>query len=289
MKNPLIQPGRRFVPSSRLLPLCLLLFAVSLLTGFLLGFPGEILRERLVQEFSQRSGLVVRSDELGLAFPAKLELDLSVESQLEQLLPLEFKPLLVEPVWSSLISEPRSIALNGRIAEGEIDAQLSSDERLQLTIRGLRLGPLQKPDNSLRFGGVLNGQLEGEQISQPARVDAVFSVAIGELMAFGLDQFSLPKRLMLGQLELQGRLRGQRLNLEQVNLDGGFATLRGNGTVQLGPTARQTRLNLRAVLTPGERFPEALQTLIELGGIKARADGSFQFRISGTLALPVLR
>ena len=274
---------------SKFVPSCVLVFLVSLVVGFGSGFPDNVLRERMVQELTAQTGLTVSSDSLELMFPAKVKFDLTVDPNQAQIAPLIFKPLQLQPVWSSIFSSARAAVLNGQFSGGDIVAQVGTDDHLQLEINGVRLGPLQKMDNPYRLDGVLGGRLDGQQISQPSKIDAIFSAEVGNLELFGLEQLSLPEQLVLGQLSLQGKLKGQRLTLEKIILDGTFASLNGSGTLQLGANPRQTRLNLRLSMTPGQSFPESLKPLIELSGVKPKADGSYQFRIAGTLATPVLR
>lgn len=281
--------GKLLERFNRLVPICVLLFLVSVVVGFGTGFPTEVLRERLVQEISTQTRLAVSSESLELGFPAKVEFDLTIDPNHPQLAPLEFTQLQVRPVWSSLFSSARAATLQGQFSDGDIDAKIAADDSLQLEIRGMHLAPLQKQNNPYRLEGVLRGELDGKQMSQSGNADAVFSAEVGGLEVFGLEQLSLPEKLSLGQLTVQGTMRGQRLNLEKVVLVGDFAGLTGNGTIQIGATPRQTRLNLRVTATPGQTFPESLKPLIELSGVKPKPDGSYQFRIAGTLAQPVLR
>lgn len=274
---------------SRLLPLCIVLFLVALLIGFGSGFPTDVLREKLVREITKQSGLTASSESLELGFPAKVSFDLTVDPAHPQIAPLTFPQIQVSPVWSSLFSSARAADLQGQLAKGEIDAQFSADDSLQLEVQGIQLAPLQKTSNPYRFDGVLRGELDGKQISQAGKADAVFSAEVSGLEVFGLEQLALPEKVALGQLSVQGRLQGQRLNMERVVLTGDFVMLNGSGTLQLGTTPQRTRLNLQVTATLGSTFPESLKPLIELSGVKPKADGSYQFRVAGTLAKPVLR
>lgn len=281
--------GQGFEAFSRFIPLCVLLFLVSVLIGFGIGFPTDVLRERLVREISLQTGMVASSEFLELGFPAQVEFDLTLDTNLEQIVPLDFKQVQVQPVWSSLFSGGRSAALEGQFSDGSIEAQIGADDHLQLELRGVQLGPLQKLDNPYRLNGVLSGQFDGQQVSHPKNTSSVFTAEISELELFGLESFSLPASIALGQLSVQGKMNGQRLNLENISLKGDFAGLNGNGTIQIGTSPRQTRLNLRMTMIPGQSFPESLKPLVEMSGVKPKPDGSYQFRIAGTLAAPVLR
>jgi type II secretion system protein N len=279
-----VMPGQ-----GRLAALCLVLFFLSLLVGVVSGFPSEVLRKRMVQEIARQTGLAVSSTTMELGLPAEVRFDLTVDPDHPQLAPLVFSQLQLRPVWTSLVSGPRTASLQGRFADGKIAATFSSEDQLRLDLQGIQLAPLQKTGNPYHLDGVLRGELEGRQISQAGSADALFSAEISNLVVFGLDPLALPERLMLGQLALQGRLRGQRLNLENVALAGDFAGVTGNGTIQLGANPERTRLNLRITATPGRAFPEELKPLIELSGVKPAADGSYRFRIAGTLARPLFR
>lgn len=281
--------GQRLPGQGRLTVLCLLLFLVALIIGVASGFPTEALRERMVQEIASQTGLEVSSKRMALGFPAEVRFDLTVDPHHPQVAPLVFPQLQIRPVWTSLVSGPRAASLEGGFAEGQIAATFSSEDQLQLDLQGIRLAPLQKTDNPYRLDGVLRGKLDGQQISQAGSADALFSAEISSLVVFGLEQLALPDSLALGQLSVEGRLRGQRLNLEKVVLVGDFAGVTGKGTIQLGTNPQRTRLNLRITATPGRAFPESLKPLIELSGVKPSPDGSYQFRVAGTLAKPLLR
>lgn len=285
MKNPFGQGSAQ----RRFLPLCLLLFVLSLVVGFMTGFPNDVLRDRLVQEITTQTGLQASSESLELGFPAKLEFDLTIDPNHGQAAPLVFEQVQVRPLWTTLFSKARSAALQGRFAEGDFEALVSADSRVQLDADGVHLAPLQKQGNPYRFDGVLQATFDGVQMSRPGSADGTFSAEINGLVVFGLEAFGLTERLALGQLSLQGALRGQRLTFEKVTLAGDFAGLNGSGTVQIGPTPRQTRLNLSVTAKPGAAFPDSLKPLIELSGLKPKANGSYQFRVTGSLARPVVR
>jgi hypothetical protein len=186
--NKIGRTARLLTGRGSLLPACVLAFLLALLVGFGFGFPSDVLRQRLVQELSVRTGLAVSSDSLELSFPAKLSFDLTIDPHQEQIVPLVFKPLQLQPVWSTLFSAGRAAVLSGRFAGGDIAAQLGADQQLQLDIRGVQLGPLQKPANPYRLDGVLSGTFDARQISRPGSVDALFSAEVGNLQLFGLER-----------------------------------------------------------------------------------------------------
>ena len=281
--------GQGMPGQGRLAALCLLLFLVSLAVGVVSGFPSEALRNRMVQEITRQTGFAPSCTATELGYPAEVRFDLTVDPHHPQVAPLVFPQLQLQPVWTSLVSGPKTASLQGRFADGKVAATFSSEDHLQLNLQGIRLAPLQKTDNPYRLDGVLRGELDGRQISQAGSADALFSAEVSNLVVFGLEQLALPESLALGQLALQGRLRGQRLSLEKVTLAGDFAGLTGNGTIQLGVSPQRTRLNLRITATPGRSFPESLKPLIELSGVKPTPDGSYRFRIAGTLARPLFR
>jgi len=283
------QPAKKAARFSRLIPLCVLLLFISIPIGFVLGFPTDVLRERLTQELSTQTGLAVSSESLDIGLPAKVQFDLSIDPNHPLILPLTFDQLQVAPVWSSLFSSARTASLQGQFSGGDFDLQVGADDHLQLEIDGVRLAPLQKPTNPYRLDGRLKGQFDGQQISQPGKIDAIFTAEISDLVATGLEALSLPENMALGTLTLEGKILGHRLTLERLLLSGDFAGLTGSGTIQLGATPRQSRLNLRVSATPGKSFPESLKSLIDISGVKPKADGSYQFRVVGTMAKPVLR
>jgi hypothetical protein len=90
-------------------------------------------------------------------------------------------------------------------------------------------------------------------------------------------------------LHLEGKLEQRRISLEKLILTGGALELSGGGNILIGKTADQSRLNLNIRLYPTVTTPESLQNLLDLTGIRPMVDGSYLFRIGGTIAKPIIR
>lgn len=272
-----------------LVGLALLLFLVALVVGFFTGFPQTTLRERVVSELSSQTGWAVSSDSLKLEFPGVISGRLTVDLKQQHLAPLELTQLQLRPLWRSLFGSAKTAEGQARLAAGAVSARVSSDDLLKVSLQDVQLGSLQKAEGPYRLQGVLQGELDASQVSQQGRTSGIFSATVRDLVVSGLEQLGLPENLPLGDIIVSGRLRGQRLSLEQVRLSGPFADISGSGSLQLGADPRRTRLNLRISGTPGPGFPAALTPLIELTGVKPASNGSYAVHLTGTLARPVVR
>jgi hypothetical protein len=94
--------------------------------------------------------------------------------------------------------------------------------------------------------------------------------------------------LTLGQLTLEGNGRGQAFTITRLESNGGDVALTGTGSVLLGRSVESSRLNLNLTLRPAATMPGELRGLFDLLGPPA-GDGSYQLKIAGTLASPLLQ
>ncbi|PLX85800.1 MAG: type II secretion system protein GspN [Desulfuromonas sp.] len=269
--------------------LTVLLFLTAVAIGFFTGLPEEAIRRRLVQELSAQTGMVAESQHLSIGFPGRATFDLQLDTGHPQLTELAFDRVRLDPVWTSLLSGAPRLSIEGLFADGSFHGQLSTDGSGQLAFEEVALDRLQNGDNRYGISGTLQGRGTGSQLDDQANMQGNFSLEGQALIVRGLEQMGLAAEVALGTCAVDGTLQGRKLTLEAVSVDGGFATLRGGGTVQLGPNPARTRLNIRLTATPGPDFPPSLKPLIELSGHKPKRDGSYQLRISGSLAKPIVR
>ena len=280
---------QRLAGNRRLFLLCLLLFGISAFFSFWVFFPADVLQRRLVQEVSRQTGLEMRGCNATIIFPAGLELDLTIHSEIPNLKDLELTKFRVSPVWSSLFSKDQALNLTGTLAAGHVDVDASRSGQIDLKIGDVALVELQQSDMPYRISGQLTGQLNGENISGNMNGRGKFSFQLKDTRILGLEKIGLPDNFFAGVLWLDGKFSQRRFSLEKIVLTGGGLELSGGGNILIGETLEQTRLNLNVRLHPTVTTPESVQNLLDLAGARPTTDGSYLLRIGGTLAKPIIR
>lgn len=269
--------------------LCFILFLVSFWIALWVAFPADVLQRRLVREISQQTGLKMQGSHAALLFPLGLEFDLRVFPDAPGLAPIDLRQLQLTPAWSSLLSGSPQADLQGLLAGGTVEAQAGLSGNLQLRVRQVAIASLQLADQPYLVQGELSGDLTGERLSAAMTGKGEFVLQLSETRVLGLERFGLPDNLSLGLLTLEGRFSQRRLSVEKALLSGGALEMSGGGTLLVGETPLQTRLNLNVRLLPDPSTPAGLRDLLNLSGVKPTADGSYLLRLGGSLARPVVR
>jgi len=148
---------------------------------------------------------------------------------------------------------------------------------------------LQEADFPYRLGGMLDLRFQGENLQEQGRSEGRFSVEVRDIMLLGLERIGLPSEVLLGVLQLNGNFSEARVSVEQLVATGGVLELSGGGTLLVGATPEQTRLNLNVRLHPTRQTPENIRDLLMLTGVRPGPDGSYTLQIGGTAARPVVR
>lgn len=274
----------------RLLFLCLLLFCVSSFFSFWVFFPAEVLQQRLVQEISEETGVRMRAERAAMLVPLGLKLDLTLYPDQPGIAPLSITDLHLTPVWTSLVSRNHAVNLKGSLAQGDIAVRLWRNGNIHLGLQDLALSLLQDENLDYRLGGLLNVQFQGEELLADARRgQGRFAIETRDTLIFGLEQLGLSPEMPLGLLQINGRFSEARVSIEQFVATGGALELSGGGTLLIGATPEQTRLNLNVRLHPTRQTPENVRDLLMLTGGRPGPDGSYTIQIGGSLARPLLR
>lgn len=277
------------VGNRRLLFFCLLLFCLSSLISFAWFFPADLVQSRLVAEVSKQTGLQMRGHGAQMLFPFGLQLDLYVESRNDELADVELESLKVRPLWGSLFSDNPALTLDGGVSGGHANAIVGNSGLMSLKAENVELLPFLQPTSPYRLEGTLNGALQSDGLMDFASGKGDFSADLDQTAILGLQKIGLPQRLNLGRVQLSGKFSERRLSIEKFVAAQGVLDLSGGGTLLVGDSPEQTRLNLNVRLHPTETTPESLRDLIQLAGGRPTRDGSYLLRIGGTLAKPVAR
>ncbi len=282
---------RNFAGNRRLFLLCLLLFVISACLSFGIFFPADVLQKRLLQDVSRETGLRLYGRNAEIVFPPGFRMDLTVFHGIPELVDVEFDGLQISPVWSSLFSGNPAINLSGEISGGDIDLDAGQDGHVNLNLKGVMLGPLQRTDLPYHIDGKLSGHLDCQNVSADMTGRGVFSFYLENTQVSGpaLTMLGLPKTISAGELHLTGKFDQRRVSLEQVLLVGGDLEMSGGGNILVGETAEQTRLNLNIRLHPTATTPDNFREFLKMTGLRPTVDGSYLLRIGGTLAKPLIR
>jgi len=279
-------------PSSnlRLFALCLLLFCVTSFFSFWVFFPAEVLQQRLVQELSRETGLRMHGEQATMLMPLGLKFDLTIYPDQHGMAPVVLDDLRLTPLWTSLLTLNQAVQLKGSLAQGDVSARVWRNGNVNFSLQDLNLLGLQEADLPYRLGGALNARFVGEELSaQGAQGGGRFNADIRDTLVLGLERIGLSTDVPLGLLQMNGHFSESRVSIEQLVATGGVLELSGGGTLLVGATPEQTRLNLNVRLHPTRQTPENVRDLLMLTGVRPGPDGSYSLQIGGTAARPLLR
>ncbi|MFO7811376.1 MAG: type II secretion system protein GspN [Pelovirga sp.] len=292
MKNLFVRilSGRALGTNVKLFTLCLVLFSFSSFLSFWAFFPAEVLLQRLVQEVSQETGLRMRGEQATMLMPLGLQSDMTIYPDQAGINPLMIEDLQVTPLWTSLLTLNQAIHLKGSVTQGDVSARIWRNGNVNVSLQNLALLELQDPSLAYRLAGSLNLSFEGEGLlEQGGQGAGRFKVDISDILVLGLERIGLTGDVSLGLLQMHGNFSESRVSIEQLVATGGVLELSGGGTLLIGATPEQTRLNLNVRLHPTRQTPENVRDLLMLTGVRPGPDGSYTLQIGGTAARPILR
>lgn len=280
---------QKLAGNRRLFLLCLLLFCFSAIFSFGWFFPADVVQRRLVQQVVKETGLTIQGYNASMLFPFGIELDLYVEPEIEQLTNIELMGLKVTPSWRSLVTDDPAVYLDGNLAHGVVNVLAGKSGLFELTLQNIDVLSLQNSANDYLVAGALNGQVEAENLTADFNGQGDFMLELEQAQVTGLQKIGLPSELNFGRVQIAGKFNQRRVSFERILAAEGIMELSGGGTLLVGETPDQTRLNLNVRLHPTQGTPESLRSLIKLTGVRPTTDGSYLLRIGGTLAKPVVR
>jgi type II secretion system protein N len=282
--------GRRWGTVLLALVVLLLFFAL----GFRLFFPVDALRQRLEGEMSRRSGAQIEMQRLSLGLPLSLELQkIRIENRRPPLPAFDVDSVELTPGWLSLVSGDPGVEVRAELYDGELLLSLARSGHFALDLDALRLDRLPAVpllETPVRLSGALSGQAQASEPPLRNRADTTIELRIDNAAVTGLEPLGVASgKLALGNVQAKGKLQGRRLNIETLKAVGGDLGLDGEGNLLIGSDSARTRLNLQITLRPGTGLDPMLRDLLSLSGAKPASDGSYRFRLGGSLARPVMR
>jgi len=280
---------RKLAGNRRLFLLCLILFCFSAILSFGWFFPADVVQRRLVQEVVKETGLKIQGYNASMLFPLGIELDVYIKPEIEPLADIEVMALNITPSWGSLVTDDPAVYLDGQLAQGDVNVLAGQSGLVELKLQNINILELQNPANDYMVAGALNGQVEAENLNADFNGQGGFFAELKQTQVTGLQKIGLPSKVDFGNVQIAGKFNQRRVSFERIIAAEGVMELSGGGTLLVGETPDQTRLNLNVRLHPTHGTPESFRSLIKLTGVRPTADGSYLLRIGGTLAKPVIR
>lgn len=274
----------------RILLLDIVLFLASFLFFFYLLFPVRALQLRLQREADDRFGLQVEASEPRLLFPLKLagrQITLTPPAPYDR--PLTIEHFAAAPRWFSLLRGRPGLAFEGKMRGGAISGAIFMDDAVDLVLQDMTLEEKLLPGQNLTLSGILKkGRFSGPAPPAP-RGTSELVLELEGIRVSGLEGLGAAgDGLDLGRITLSATGQGSTFRIAGLSARGGVIEATGKGSVLLGSSPSDCRLNLALRLHPTERLTPALRDLLSLLGKPGR-DGSLQMQLTGTLANPTIR
>ncbi len=267
------------------------LFLLAVACGFYLGFPDEILKQRLAYELGYRLPVNVDMAEVRLRPLLSLHgtnIRIRLPGSTDDLLKVD--RLTCAPLWSGLLSG--SPGLKGHLVSGDgsLNADWHTDGTLTSNATNFTFDvPIANSPASRVRGRITTGQLKS---AIPLRADAKsqLDLSLDEIVVSGLEALtSSPGGLRFGQVSLVATGQGATFTIQRLATTGGDLVAAGEGRMILSmANPEHSRLNLTLSVRAGQDADPVLAGLLELVGTAA-PDGSRLIRLTGTLANPIAR
>ena len=270
----------------------LLLFVLFFLGTMLALFPKAQLRDYVVSLISRQTGQHISIAELSLSplLGVKAK-DIAWQPPAAGWPPVRVGRLSLSPVWTSLFGKNPAGRFHAAVAGGSVDGRIARDGGFDAMLANVNLAPFIAAKFPFPPSGSIGGTVTLEkQAASGGRGTVIFDLAADDLKVAGLDALGLPKgELALGRVKLRGKMAGQAFNIEELSNEGGDLSIGGRGIILVGNSPERCRLSLQIEMRSGQTLAPTLHDLLQLGGVKAEADGSYHLRLGGTLARPILR
>jgi type II secretion system protein N len=259
-------------------------FLAAFLVFLLLLLPYDRIKARIENEVRQRSGLELTIARISPRFVNSVVLTDVVLSDQKGKVLFESPSVRTTISLFSLLRGNLGADLKAKAYNGELlvkAQQGKGPERFQLDANGLDVGAYGLiRDLGLKLTGKLGGNFEMTGDAGKGRF-WLKGVTSRELKIKG---FAIPD-LDFDQCWLEADIKGDRLNIRKLELDGKELKVRGLGDVVM---RERGSINLTIRLKPSERIAQEQSALLSLLKTKD-AEGFYQFSLGGTLAEPVPR
>jgi len=269
----------------------LLLFLLFFAGTVLVLFPQAPLKAYAIAMIQQRTGQDVSIGELSFSPFLRLEAkQIAWQPPVSHMPRLLVDRLTLSPQILSLLGKVPACLFRAAVADGAVEGRFDREGSLEATLFQVHIAPFFAADFPFPASGSIDGSIAAEKRGAAGAESAAFDLQLTDLQVRGMGVLGLQKGdLSLGRLLLQGKMTGKNVNIEELRNEGGDLALSVHGIVLLDPIPDRCRLSLEIELRPGAALTQSLKDLMQLVGLKAASDGSYRFRLAGTLAKPILR
>lgn len=281
-------PGRRARrPQLRFVLASAGLLLLSFVTALYIFFPTDALRERVEREFARRTGGTLTMRDLDLTFPPGLRGEKVTVTGLAGRDRIEAASITLKPLWLTLLTSTPGMRFSARLQGGELSGKYRKGGALSLEGEKVSFAETLTTGGAVRLAGtVRSGSFAGAVPVKPD-TETRFNFALDDVRLTGMEGLGVAGGVLpLGTVTIQGTGKGNALRVDTLSASGGAVAASGNGTFLLASPRDRTRVNLNLTLRPAANIDPSARDLLQLFSQPA-GDGSYRFRLSGTLGSPV--
>lgn len=263
---------------------------VGLVAGLYFFFPASAVEERIEYEIHGRTPVQADLRMLSLGFPLAMQAEkIILTAEHPQAYSLSLDRTSIKPLWRSLLGRNPGVVVHTGVLGGEGTGSIRRNGAMELNLARILFDAPLPSLTSLRLSGTLQeGNFIGAmpvKATTESRLDMQFEkVVIAGLNSVGISSDTLS----LGTISLKGTGRGNSFRIEQLDTTDGGLKVSGSGTVLLGRTVELSRLNLNVAISPVPSLDAGIADMLSLLKQPGR-DGSYRFRITGTVAKPTIK
>jgi type II secretion system protein N len=263
---------------------------LGLVASLYFFFPASALEERIEYEINGRTPVEADLRTLSLGFPPALRAEkLALVIDGPRPYALSFDMASVKPLWHTLFGGNPGVEVHTGILGGEGVGTIRRDGSMEVTLGRILFDSPLPSLTSLRLSGTLENGILAAAVPVKPTTESHLEIHLEKVMIAGLESVGIARgSLSLGNLSLRGEGKGNSFRIEQLDSRGGDLKVSGSGRVLFGRTVERSRLNLNVVLSPEQSLDKDIVELLNLFRQPAR-DGSYRFRVTGTLANPSVK
>jgi len=264
------------------------LLVTAFIAALLSFFPTEALRLRAEQMIRRQTGESVSIGRLSLRPLLSLQLaDVKWSPAAEPWPPVNIPQVKVSPRWSALVTAQPGLNFITQLADGRIEGSFIPGADTQAEIISASIAPYFPGELDYKAQGILSGTFFSDGDPSAESTESVFDLQLEQAAVTGLERLGISRdRLSLGTIRIQGNLQGRNLKIENLSAAGGEIQIDGKATILVAKTPQQSRINAQIALTPGPDLAPGLRDLLTLSGVTPDRNGTFNLRLSGSLAQP---
>jgi len=263
--------------------LCLVSFFCCFFLALLLSLPLEPLTRQL-EILARQQGLELQIETLERTFPLAITANrIQIRHPDFPQHPVQLEQLEIKPLWSSLTSGNPGVHITLKAYQGLIQGTVLRDGQVDVDANGLILNETLEPQYPLSLSGRVDNANFSGVLPLQRNNRSQFQIDMSTLDLSGLQNIGSTRDLLsIGQLQSSAQITGQLIKINNLNTSGSDLLLNGNGTLRLGSSPVNSRLNLNLNITPQTSLDPLLKDMLSMVK-KPRNDGSYHLRIAGKL------